>query len=107
MAIFGIARKHAVKGKHIITSSIEHHAVELPCKQLKKEGFEVTFLPVDKYGQVRVEDVKAALRDDTILVSVMTANNEIGTIQPIAEIGELLKIIKHISTLMLVRLLEQ
>lgn len=91
MAVFGIARMHSAKGKHIITSSIEHHAVELPCRMLQKEGFEITYLPVDKYGQVRVEDVKAALREDTILVSVMMANNEIGTIQPIAEIGELLK----------------
>ncbi|MBT4384156.1 cysteine desulfurase NifS [Candidatus Peregrinibacteria bacterium] len=91
MAIFGIARKHAEKGRHIITSCIEHHAVEMPCKQLVKEGFEVTYLPVDKYGAVSVDDVKAALRDDTILVSVMYANNEIGTIQPIKEIAELLK----------------
>lgn len=91
MAIFGIARKYESKGKHIITSAIEHHAVEYPCRQLAKEGFEVTYLPVDRYGKVSVEDVKAALRDDTILVSIMAANNEIGTIQPIEEIGALLK----------------
>lgn len=91
MAIFGIARQHAKKGKHIITTSIEHHAVEFPCKQLEKEGFDVTYLPVDKYGQISVEDFKKELRDDTILVSIMYANNEIGTIQPIAEIGKILK----------------
>lgn len=91
MAIFGIARRHENRGKHIITTAIEHHAVEYPCRQLAKEGFEVTYLPVDRYGKVSVEDLKAALRDDTILVSIMTANNEIGTIQPIAEIGAILK----------------
>lgn len=91
MAVFGIARMHAEKGKHIIISAIEHHAVEMPAKALKKEGFEVTEVPVDKHGRVSVEDVKAALREDTILVSIMYANNEIGTIQPIEEIGALLK----------------
>jgi cysteine desulfurase len=90
-AIFGIARRYAKNGKHIITSAIEHHAVELPCRQLEKEGFEVTYLPVDKYGKTSVKDLKAALREDTILVSIMYANNEIGTIQPIAEMGKLLK----------------
>lgn len=91
MALFGAARYYEKKGKHIIISSIEHHAVEIPAKQLRREGFEVTELPVDRYGQVKVEDLKAALRDDTILVSIMYANNEIGTIQPIQEIGALLK----------------
>ncbi len=91
MAIFGIARRHSSKGKHIITSSIEHHAVANPCKQLAKEGFDVTYLPVDRYGKVSVDDLKAALREDTILVSIMAANNEIGTIQDIAEIGKILK----------------
>lgn len=91
MAVLGIARKHASKGKHIITSSIEHHAVERPMMQLKREGFDVTFLPVDKYGQVSPDALKAALREDTILVSIMMANNEIGTLQPIAEMGAILK----------------
>lgn len=91
LAIFGVARRYADRGKHIITSVIEHHAVEAPCKQLQKEGFDVTFLSVDEHGRVNPDDVKAALRDDTILVSVMMANNEIGTLQPIAEIGEILK----------------
>lgn len=91
LAIFGIARRHSNKGKHIITSAIEHHAVEYPCRQLAKEGFEITRLPVDRSGKVSVKDLKAALRDDTILVSIMTANNEIGTIQAIAEMGAVLK----------------
>ena len=91
MAVLGVARKRASEGKHIITSSIEHHAVEMPCRQLEREGFEVTYLPVDKFGMVSFDDLRAALRDDTILVSVMMANNEIGTIQPIAEIGAILR----------------
>ncbi|MBU0981151.1 IscS subfamily cysteine desulfurase [Patescibacteria group bacterium] len=91
MAVLGVARKRAKEGKHVIISAIEHHAVERPAEQLEKEGFEVTKVPVDKFGRIRVEDVKAALRDDTVLVSIMYANNEIGTIQPIYEIGTLLK----------------
>lgn len=90
LAIFGTARLLREKGRHIITSSVEHHAVLHPCEYLrKKEGFEVTYLPVDAEGRVSMESVRAALRPDTVLVSVMSANNEIGTLQPVAEIGAL------------------
>lgn len=90
-AIFGtaFARKH--EGSHIITSQIEHHAVLTACEKLEKEGFDVTYLPVNPQGRISVEDVRQALRDDTILVTIMLGNNEVGTIQPIQEIGELLK----------------
>jgi len=89
MAIFGVAR---AKGSgHIITSTIEHHAVEMPCEQLEKDGFKVTYLDVDKYGIVDAKDLKNNLQKDTILVSIMMANNEIGTIQPIKEIGKIIK----------------
>lgn len=90
LAIFGAARLRHEQGRHIITTSIEHHAVLHPCEYLRrKEGFEVTCLPVDAWGRVTVEAVRAALRPDTVLVSVMAANNEIGTIQPVAAIGTL------------------
>ena len=84
MAIFGTAYARKLEGKHIITTQIEHHAVLHACEKLEKEGFDVTYLPVDEYGCVRVEDVAAALREDTILVTIMYGNNEVGTIQPIA-----------------------
>jgi len=88
LAIFGAARMLRPKGKHLITSAIEHHAV-LHCFDYleKKEGFEVTRLPVNSEGRVSVDDLKKAIRADTILVSIMAANNEIGTIQPVAELG--------------------
>ncbi|MGR3742022.1 cysteine desulfurase family protein [Companilactobacillus sp. DQM5] len=89
--IKGTAMEKRVFGKHIITSSIEHPAVLNTVKQLEKLGFEVTYLPVDKNGFVRPEDVKNAIRKDTILVSIMAVNNEIGSVQPINEIGEILK----------------
>ncbi len=85
----GVASALKDKGNHIITSCIEHHAILHTCEYLEKNGFEVTYLPVDEYGRVSVEDVKNAIRPETILVSIMFANNEIGTIQPIKEIGTL------------------
>lgn len=89
LAIIGAAKAYAKKGKHIITSSVEHHAVLNVCEHLQKEGFEVTYLPVDEDGMVTPEAVKAAIRPDTILISIMYANNEVGTIMPIKEIGAL------------------
>lgn len=91
MAIFGIARANANRGKHIITSVIEHSSVINPMKQLEKEGFEVTYIGVDKWGVVNLKELVKAMRKDTILVSIMHVNNEIGTIQPIDEIGKIIK----------------
>lgn len=89
-AIFGTAYARQHEGKHIITTAVEHHAVLHACEKLVREGFDITYLPVDKFGRISVEDVQKALREDTILVTIMFGNNEVGTIQPIAEIGELL-----------------
>ncbi|NLM50007.1 MAG: aminotransferase class V-fold PLP-dependent enzyme, partial [Clostridiaceae bacterium] len=88
-AIKGAAFRNRKKGNHIITSSIEHHAVLHTCEYLEKQGFQVTYLPVDEYGLVSVEDVKKAITDETILITIMFANNEIGTIQPIKEIAQM------------------
>lgn len=90
-AIIGTAFANRNKGNHIITSSIEHHAVLHTCEYLEKQGFSVTYLPVDEYGMVKLETLKKSINDRTILVTIMHANNEIGTIQPIKEIGEFLK----------------
>lgn len=87
MAIRGIAESMKARGRHIITSKIEHHAVLHTCKDLEKQGYEITWLGVSKDGLVDPEDVRRAIRPDTILISIMHANNEIGTIQPIEEIG--------------------
>jgi cysteine desulfurase len=89
IAIIGTAMARRKNGNHIITSAIEHHAVIETCEYLAKNGFEITFLPVDKYGMVDPDDVAGAIRKETMLVTIMHANNEIGTIQPIAEIGRI------------------
>jgi len=90
-AIKGVAEAYAQKGKHIITSCIEHHAVLHTCQYLEKQGFRVTYLPVDECGMVNPADVEAAICEDTILISIMCANNEIGTIQPVEAIGRIAK----------------
>lgn len=87
LALKGVAYANRKKGNHIITSNIEHHAILHTCEQLEKEGFTVTYLPVDENGMVRLEDIKKAITDKTILISIMFANNEVGTIQPVKEIG--------------------
>lgn len=89
LAIRGVARALQKKGNHIITSAVEHHAVLDACLALKEEGFDVTVLPVDEHGMVSLSDVEKAITDKTILITVMMANNEVGTIQPVAQIGEL------------------
>ncbi len=88
-AIKAVAEAYQGKGKHIITSKIEHHAVLHTCQHLEKQGFEITYLDVDEFGLISKEDLEAAIRPDTILISIMFANNEIGTIEPVAAIGEI------------------
>jgi cysteine desulfurase len=91
LAIKGVAAMYKKKGNHIVTVVTEHKAVLDPCKRLERDGYQVTFLPVDPYGRVSAEQIASALTDKTILVSVMAANNEIGTLQPIRDIGRLCK----------------
>lgn len=88
-AIKAVAESFSDKGKHIITTKIEHHAVLHTCEYLERHGFDITYLNVDSDGKVRLDELKKSIREDTILISVMTANNEIGTIQPVAEIGKI------------------
>lgn len=90
-ALKATAEAYAAKGKHIITSTIEHHAILHTCEYLEKQGYEITYVGVDEQGVINLEELKNAIRPDTILISVMFANNEIGTIQPILEIGEIAK----------------
>ncbi len=90
-ALVATAEAYAAKGKHIITSKIEHHAVLHTCKYLEKRGYEVTYIDVDENGILKLEDLKQAIRPDTLLISVMFANNEIGTVQPVREIGAIAK----------------
>ncbi len=89
LAIKGIARANKSRGKHIITSKIEHPAVLETCSSLEREGFEITYLDVDKEGLISLEDLERKIRKDTILISIMYANNEVGTIEPIDEIGKI------------------
>ena len=90
-AILGVARVNKSKGRHIITTKIEHKAVLETCKALEKEGFDITYLDVDEFGLISINDLKEAIRADTILISIMFANNEVGTIEPIYEIGKIAK----------------
>ena len=88
-ALKAAAEAYAEKGRHIITTKIEHHAILHTCEYLENKGFEITYLDVDSDGRISLEELEKAIRPDTILVSVMTANNEIGTVEPIAEIGRI------------------
>ncbi len=90
-ALVGTAEAYASKGKHIITTKIEHHGILHTCQYLESRGFEITYINVDEFGIVKLDEIKKAIRPDTILISVMFANNEIGTIQPIKEIGAIAK----------------
>ncbi|KXL53062.1 cysteine desulfurase IscS [Anaerotignum neopropionicum] len=89
MALRGVAEALKTKGNHIITTKIEHHAILHTCEYLEKNGYEVTYLPVDEFGKIRLEELESSIRPETILISVMFANNEIGTIQPVGEIGKI------------------
>ncbi|MBM7691875.1 cysteine desulfurase [Peribacillus deserti] len=91
LAIMGIAHAHSQKGRHIISTQIEHHAVLHSCQNLEKQGYEVTYLPVNEDGRIAIEDLQRELREDTILVTIMYGNNEVGTIQPVKEIAGLLQ----------------
>jgi cysteine desulfurase len=91
LAIRGVARALRSRGRHVVTSAVEHPSVARPFQQLKKDGWDVTVLPVDSHGRIKPADLEAMLRDDTVLVSIMHANNEVGTIQPIAEIAHLIR----------------
>src|SRR5262249_46386863 len=91
LAIKGVAGMYRTRGNHLITAVTEHHAVLDPCKRLERDGFQVTLLPVDRHGRVAPEQVAQVLTDKTILVSLMAANNEIGTLHPIREVGRLCK----------------
>lgn len=91
LAIKGSALLHKNKGRHLITSSVEHPSVRLAMEQLEQEGFDVTYLPVDEFGRISVVELEKAIRKDTILISIMQVNNEVGTVQPIKEVGHLLK----------------
>lgn len=90
-ALKGVAYGNRSKGNHIITSKVEHHGILHTCEYLEKQGFEVTYLDVDQYGMIDLDDLKNAIKDETILISIMFANNEMGTVQPIKEIGEIAK----------------
>lgn len=89
LAILGLLESLGVNGKHVITSTVEHHAVLHTCHELERRGCEVTYVPVDSTGRVSVEDIAGAIQDNTVLVTIMYGNNEVGTVQPISEIGEL------------------
>ncbi len=91
LAIKGVAAMYKKKGSHVITQATEHKAVLDTCKRLERDGFQVTYLPVDKFGQVHAEQIRAAMTDKTVLVSIMAANNEIGSLQPMKAIGKLCK----------------
>lgn len=95
LAIRGLVEAQEKYGKHIITSAIEHSAVKNVCESLELRGYEVTYLPVYEDGIVKIEDVKAAIREDTVLITIMTANNEIGTLQPVEEIGKIVREIRE------------